>query len=30
MDIQPDDVERTYADTTDLENDIGFKPSTIL
>lgn len=28
MDIQPGDVEMTYADTTDLEKAIGFKPST--
>ena len=26
--MQPGDVVRTYADTSDLENDIGFKPST--
>lgn len=28
MDMQPGDVLRTYADTTDLEQAIGFKPST--
>lgn len=28
MDIQPGDVTITYADTTDLEKTIGFKPST--
>ena len=28
MDMQPGDVEMTYADTTDLEKAIGFKPST--
>ncbi|MDN6292858.1 MAG: NAD-dependent epimerase [Tetragenococcus halophilus] len=28
MEMQPGDVKRTYADMTDLENDIGFKPST--
>lgn len=28
MDMQPGDVVRTYADTSDLENAIGFKPST--
>lgn len=28
MDMQPGDVLRTYADVTDLERDIGFKPST--
>ncbi|WP_109606023.1 NAD-dependent epimerase [Oceanotoga teriensis] len=30
MDMQPGDVFRTYADTTDLENEIGFKPSTTI
>ncbi|OYT15331.1 MAG: capsular biosynthesis protein CpsI [Bacteroidetes bacterium 4572_77] len=28
MDMQPGDVLRTYADVSDLENAIGFKPST--
>lgn len=28
MEMQPGDVKRTYADMSDLENDIGFKPST--
>lgn len=28
MDMQPGDVLRTYADVTDLERDIGFRPST--
>lgn len=28
MDMQPGDVTMTYADTTDLEKVIGFKPST--
>lgn len=28
--MQPGDVQKTYADTSDLENDIGFKPSTSL
>ena len=28
MDMQPGDVLRTYADVSDLENDINFKPST--
>lgn len=28
MDMQPGDVERTYADISDLEKDINFKPST--
>ncbi len=28
MDMQPGDVTITYADTTDLEETIGFKPST--
>lgn len=28
MDMQPGDVYRTYADVSDLEKDIGFKPST--
>lgn len=28
MDMQPGDVLRTYADVSDLESDIGFKPST--
>lgn len=28
MDMQPGDVHRTYADVSDLERDIGFKPST--
>jgi len=28
MDMQPGDVLRTYADVSDLEKEIGFKPST--
>ena len=28
--MQPDDVPITYADTTALEEDFGFKPSTSL
>lgn len=28
VDMQPGDVLRTYADVSDLERDIGFKPST--
>ena len=28
MDMQPGDVQRTYADVSDLERDINFKPST--
>ncbi len=28
MDMQPGDVLRTYADVSDLERDIGFKPDT--
>lgn len=28
MDMQPGDVLRTYADVSDLQRDIGFKPST--
>jgi UDP-glucuronate 4-epimerase len=28
--MQPGDVHATYADTTDLARDIGFKPSTPL
>lgn len=28
--MQPGDVPTTYADTTPLENDFGFKPSTLL
>lgn len=28
MEMQPGDVKRTYADMTDLEQDINFKPST--
>ncbi|WP_025162157.1 NAD-dependent epimerase [Paraclostridium bifermentans] len=28
MEMQAGDVEKTYADTSDLEKDIGFKPST--
>lgn len=28
MPIQPGDVPRTYADVTDLVNDLGYKPST--
>ncbi len=28
MDMQPGDVLRTYADVSDLEKDIGFKPDT--
>jgi UDP-glucuronate 4-epimerase len=30
MDMQPGDVLRTYADVSDLERDIGFRPSTSL
>ena len=30
MDMQPGDVLRTYADVSDLEKDLGFKPSTSL
>lgn len=30
MDMQPGDVKRTYADVSDLEKDIDFKPSTSL
>lgn len=30
MDMQPGDVLRTYADITDLERDIGFKPATTI
>ena len=30
MDMQPGDVLRTYADVTDLERDIGFKPHTTI
>lgn len=30
MDMQPGDVKRTYADMTDLEEDINFKPSTTI
>lgn len=30
MDMQPGDVLRTYADVSDLEHDIGFKPSTTI
>ena len=30
MDMQPGDVLRTYADVSDLEKDIGFKPNTSL
>lgn len=30
MDMQPGDVLRTYADVSDLERDIGFKPSTCI
>ena len=30
MDMQPGDVLRTYADVSELEKDIGFKPSTSL
>jgi UDP-glucuronate 4-epimerase len=26
--MQPGDVEATYADVSDLERDIGFRPST--
>ena len=26
--MQPGDVEATYADVKDLENDIGFRPAT--
>ena len=28
LDMQPGDVERTYADTTRLEEAIGYKPQT--
>ncbi|WP_350345137.1 NAD-dependent epimerase [Proteinivorax tanatarense] len=28
VDMQPGDVVRTYADVTDLEKDVGFKPNT--
>lgn len=28
MDMQPGDVQRTYADVSDLERDINFKPNT--
>lgn len=28
MDIQPGDVPKTWADTTDLEQDVGYKPNT--
>ena len=28
LDMQPGDVLRTYADVTDLQNDIGFAPNT--
>ena len=28
--MQPGDVEATYADVTDLERDIGFRPSTAI
>lgn len=28
MDIQPGDVERTWADVTDLMEDYGYKPDT--
>ena len=30
MDMQPGDVLRTYADVSDLEKDIGFKPKTTI
>lgn len=30
QDMQPGDVKRTYADMTDLEEDINFKPSTTI
>lgn len=30
MEMQPGDVKRTYADVSDLEKDINFKPSTSL
>ena len=30
MDMQPGDVLKTYADVSDLEKDIGFKPATSL
>lgn len=30
MEMQPGDVLRTYADVSDLERDIGFKPSTTI
>ena len=28
LDMQPGDVIRTYADVSDLERDIGFRPNT--
>ena len=28
MPIQPGDVVKTWADTSDLENDTGYRPST--
>ena len=28
MDMQPGDVLRTYADVSDLERDINFRPNT--
>jgi UDP-glucuronate 4-epimerase len=28
MDMQPGDVLTTYADVSDLERDIGFRPNT--
>ena len=28
--MQPCDVEATYADVSDLERDIGFRPSTAI
>src|SRR5699024_143036 len=30
MEMQPGDVKRTYADLTDLERDIDFRPSTTI
>lgn len=30
MEIQPGDVEITYADTTELERDFGYRPTTTL
>ena len=30
MDMQPGDVTRTFADTTRLQKDFGYKPSTTI